>query len=223
MISVAIDGPAGAGKSTVAKEVAKKLEFIYVDTGAMYRTLALACIRENIPSEEESKIVEVCKKSKVELKYMNGNQIMFLNGEDVSSQIRTEKVSSMTSIISSYEEVRSVLINLQRELAAKNNVIMDGRDIGTFVLPNADLKIYLTASSKERARRRYNQLKETGTLTSTIEKIEEEIIERDNRDMNRKAAPLKRAEDAKYFDTSDITQEEVVDKLTFMIEEKIKE
>lgn len=220
MISVAIDGPAGAGKSTVAKEVSARLKYIYVDTGAMYRTLALACIRENIPSDDEEKIVKVCKSSKVSIRYENGEQIMFLNDENVNEFIRTEKVSSMTSIISAYGGVRETLIEMQRNLAKENNIIMDGRDIGTYVLPNANVKIYLTASAGTRAVRRYKQLLEKG-LDGNLEEIEKEIMERDTRDMNRAVAPLKLAEDAVYVDTSEMTQDEVVKNLVELITSRI--
>lgn len=219
MISVAIDGPAGAGKSTVAKEVSEKLGYLYVDTGAMYRTLALACIRNNIDYKEEEKIVAICKGCKVNIEYVNGEQVMFLNDENVNKDIRTEQVSQMTSIISAYQGVRNTLIDMQRELAKTNNILMDGRDIGTFVLPNADVKIYLTASSKTRAMRRFKQLKEKG-LEGSLEEIEKDIIERDNRDMNREVAPLKIAEDANFIDTSDMTQQEAVDRIIELIKTK---
>lgn len=220
MISVAIDGPAGAGKSTVAKEVSAKLNYIYVDTGAMYRTLALACLRNNIDSGDEENIVKICKASKVSIKYENGEQIMFLNGENVNDYIRTEQVSSMTSIISAYGQVRETLIEMQRNLAKENNIIMDGRDIGTHVLPGAKVKIYLTASAKTRARRRYKQLLEKG-ISGNPEEIEKEIMERDTRDMNREVAPLKIAEDAVYIDTSDMSQIEVVNSLVELIKSRI--
>ena len=219
MISVAIDGPAGAGKSTVAKEVSENLGYLYVDTGAMYRTLALACIRNNIDYKDEEKIVEICKSCRVSIDYVNGEQVMFLNGENVNKDIRTEKVSQMTSIISAYQGVRNTLIDMQRELAKTNNILMDGRDIGTFVLPNADVKIYLTASSKTRAMRRYKQLQEKG-IEGSLEDIEKDIIERDNRDMNREVAPLKIAEDANFIDTSEMTQKDAVECIIKLIKSK---
>lgn len=220
MISVAIDGPAGAGKSTVAKEVAVSLGYLYVDTGAMYRTLALACIRNNVDSKDQEKIVEICKANKVKIDYLDGEQVMFLNDENVNDQIRTEQVSQMTSIISAYQEVRNILIDMQRELSITNNILMDGRDIGSFVLPNANIKIYLTASSKTRAERRFKQLLEKGTECS-LEDIEKDIIERDTRDMNRDVSPLKVAEGAIVIDTSDMTQKEAVEYLINLIKSKV--
>lgn len=220
MISVAIDGPAGAGKSTVAKEVSSKLKYIYVDTGAMYRTLALACIRNGISPDDEEGVVKICKASKVSIKYQDGEQTMFLNDENVNAYIRTEQVSSVTSKISAFGEVRETLIEIQRNLAIENNIIMDGRDIGTHVLPNANVKIYLTASACTRALRRYKQLQEKG-IDGNLEEIEREIIERDNRDMNREVAPLKVADDAIFVDTSEMTQEEVVNNLIDLINSRI--
>lgn len=208
--SIAIDGPAGAGKSTVAKRIAKRLNFIYVDTGAMYRALALHFIRNNISSDERDKIEEACKYADITIEYVNGEQQVILNGENVSSLIRTEEVGNMASASSVYPPVRLKLVELQRALAAKADVVMDGRDIGTYVLPNADLKIYLTASSAERARRRHLELKERG-IDADINEIEKDIIERDKRDMNREFAPLRKAEDAVLVDSSDMTIDEVTE------------
>lgn len=208
--SIAIDGPAGAGKSTVAKRIAKHLNFIYVDTGAMYRALALHFIRNNISSDERDKIEEACKYADITIEYVNGEQQVILNGENVSGLIRTEEVGNMASASSVYPPVRLKLVELQRALAAKADVVMDGRDIGTYVLPNADLKIYLTASSAERARRRHLELKERG-IDADINEIEKDIIERDKRDMNREFAPLRKAEDAVLVDSSDMTIDEVTE------------
>lgn len=212
MYNIAIDGPAGAGKSTIAKMVAKKLAFIYVDTGAMYRAMALYFLRQNIDAKDEQKIAAACEQITVTITYQDGEQQVLLNGENVNAFIRTEEVSMMTSDTSKYPAVRQKLLHLQRELAAANNVIMDGRDIGTCVLPDAELKIYLTASASERARRRYLEQKEGG-MESDLAQIEKDIIARDEQDMNREIAPLKQAEDAIYLDTSDMTIEEVVAKI----------
>ena len=209
MYNIAIDGPAGAGKSTIAKMAAKKLDFIYVDTGAMYRAMALYFLRREIDAKDEKKIAEACEHINVTIAYQEGEQQVLLNGENVNAFIRTEEVSMMTSNTSKYPAVREKLLYLQRELAAANNVIMDGRDIGTCVLPDAELKIYLTASASERAKRRYLEQKERG-VESDLAQIERDIIARDEQDMNREIAPLKQAEDAIYLDTSDMTIEEVV-------------
>lgn len=206
--SIAIDGPAGAGKSTIAKRIAKHLNFIYVDTGAMFRALALYFIRNNISPDEKEKIKNACNNADITIEYLNGEQQVILNGENVSHLIRTEEVGNMASAASVYPSVRLKLVELQRNLAKKANVVMDGRDIGTYVLPNADLKIYLTAGSSERARRRYLELKERG-IAADISEIEKDIIERDKRDMNRDFAPLRQAEDAILIDSSDMTIEEV--------------
>ena len=186
--SIAIDGPAGAGKSTIAKKIAKKLDFIYVDTGAMYRALALYFIRNKISSNDKEQIEKACDRVDVTIEYKDGEQQVLLNGENVSGLIRTEEVGNMASASSVYPVVRLKLVELQRSLASKANVVMDGREIGTFVLPEANLKIYLTASSEERARRRFLELKEKG-IAADIGEIEKDIIERDSRDMNRKFAP----------------------------------
>ena len=213
----AIDGPAGAGKSTIAKMAAKKLDFIYVDTGAMYRAMALYFLRREIDAKDEKKIAEACEHINVTIAYQEGEQQVLLNGENVNAFIRTEEVSMMTSNTSKYPAVREKLLYLQRELAAANNVIMDGRDIGTCVLPDAELKIYLTASASERAKRRYLEQKERG-VESDLAQIERDIIARDEQDMNREIAPLKQAEDAIYLDTSDMTIEEVVTKIVSLVQ-----
>lgn len=215
--NIAIDGPAGAGKSTIAKMAAKKLDFIYVDTGAMYRAMALYFLRREIDAKDEKKIAEACEHINVTIAYQEGEQQVLLNGENVNALIRTEEVSMMTSNTSKYPAVREKLLYLQRELAAANNVIMDGRDIGTCVLPDAELKIYLTASASERAKRRYLEQKERG-VESDLAQIERDIIARDEQDMNREIAPLKQAEDAIYLDTSDMTIEEVVTKIVSLVQ-----
>ncbi|RHQ14980.1 (d)CMP kinase [Clostridium sp. AM49-4BH] len=217
MYNIAIDGPAGAGKSTIAKMAAKKLDFIYVDTGAMYRAMALYFLRREIDAKDEKKIAEACEHINVTIAYREGEQQVLLNGENVNAFIRTEEVSMMTSNTSKYPAVREKLLYLQRELAAANNVIMDGRDIGTCVLPDAELKIYLTASASERAKRRYLEQKERG-VESDLAQIERDIIARDEQDMNREIAPLKQAEDAIYLDTSDMTIEEVVTKIVSLVQ-----
>ena len=211
-MNIAIDGPAGAGKSTIAKRVAKELGFIYVDTGAMYRTMALYCIRQGIAASEEARVNEAVDSITVSIGYEDGAQHVYLNDEDVTGLIRTEEVSAMTSSISVYPKVREKLLDLQRDLAASQDVIMDGRDIGTNVLPNAELKVYLTASVEERASRRYKELMEKGE-TCRLEEIQAEIAERDERDMNREIAPLKQAEDAVYLDTSHMSIDQVVEEL----------
>ena len=217
MYNIAIDGPAGAGKSTIAKIVAKDLGFIYVDTGAMYRTLALACFRDGIDTSDEAAVVAKCESVEVTLGYEDGEQKVFLNGEDVSTEIRREEIGNLTSTIAVYPGVRAILVKLQKDLASKNNVVMDGRDIGTAVLPNADLKIYLTASVETRAKRRYDQLLENGQ-TGDLKEIEKDIEDRDYRDMNREVSPLTQAEDAVLVDSSNMTIEEVVNKIISLTE-----
>lgn len=208
--NIAIDGPAGAGKSTIAKTVAKKLGFIYVDTGAMYRAMALYLIRKGISPEDEASIGEVCADADITIRYQDGTQQVILNGEDVSGLIRTEEVGNMASATSVYPVVRAQLLDLQRNLAASADVIMDGRDIGTCILPGADAKVFLTASTTVRAMRRYKELAQKG-VTCNLEEIEQDIIERDQRDMNRETAPLKQAEDAVLLDSSQMSIAEVID------------
>lgn len=217
MYNIAIDGPAGAGKSTIAKIVAKELGFIYVDTGAMYRTMALACYRDGIRADEEEKVVEKCGKVHISLKYENGVQKVYLDDEDVSTLIRQEEIGNMTSVIAVYGPVRQILVAMQQELAGKNNVVMDGRDIGTAVLPSADLKIYLTASARTRAERRYKELLEKGQ-SCNIDEIEKDIRERDFRDMNREISPLVQAEDAVLVDSSDMDIEQVVETIKKLVD-----
>ena len=219
MFNIAIDGPAGAGKSTIAKKVAKELDFIYVDTGAMYRSMALYLIRKGVKAEEKNKIIELLPEIHVTLAYVEGEQHVYLNKEEVSSLIRNEEVSQMTSSVSTIPEVREALLSLQRNLAKENNVLMDGRDIGTCVLPNAELKIYLTASTKVRAKRRYDEMIEKG-MECNLKELEASIKERDYRDMNREIAPLKQAEDAVFLDTSDMNIEEVVNAIIRLVKER---
>jgi len=207
--SIAIDGPAGAGKSTIAKSVAKNLGFIYVDTGAMYRAMGLYFLRHFIDASDTIKIEEACKEVDVTIEYKDGEQIVVLNGENVNGFIRTEEVGNMASITSVNRAVRLKLVELQQSLASKTNVVMDGRDIGTYVLPNASLKIYLTASSSERANRRWLELTSKG-IPSNSDEIEKDIIERDHRDMTREFAPLRQAEDAILIDSSNMTIVEVI-------------
>lgn len=208
-MNIAIDGPAGAGKSTIAKKLAKELGFIYVDTGAMYRAMAYYFLQNGIASDDEAAIAKACPAVDVTIAYENGEQQVLLNGENVNGVIRTEQVGNMASATSVYPVVRKKLVELQQELAAKADVIMDGRDIGTCVLPNAQVKIYLTASSKTRATRRYEELTAKGE-SCDLKEIEKDIIERDYRDMHRETSPLKQAEDAVLVDSSDLTIDEVV-------------
>ena len=207
--NVAIDGPAGAGKSTIAKLVAKEKGYIYVDTGAMYRGLAIHFIKRGLKAEDIKGIVEACKDAEVSIVYENDVQQIYLNGENVTAMLRTEEVGNMASKTSAIPAVREKLLELQRTLAREKDVIMDGRDIGTNILPNADVKIYLTASVETRATRRYKELLEKGEIC-VYEEIAQDIKERDERDMNREIAPLKQAEDAILVDSSEMTIEEVV-------------
>ena len=216
--NIAIDGPAGAGKSTIAKKLAKDLGYIYVDTGAMYRAMAYYFLQHGIKPEDEKAISDACPKVDVTIKYVNGEQQVILNGENISGKIRTEEVGNMASATSVYPIVRTKLVDLQRQLAAKENVIMDGRDIGTVVLPDANVKIFLTSSSKVRARRRFDELTEKG-IQCDFDEIERDIIERDKRDMNRETSPLKQAEDAVLLDSSELDIDGVVEKMKEIIKE----
>lgn len=214
--NIAIDGPAGAGKSTIAKKAAKELSYVYVDTGAMFRAMALYCIQNGVNKEDESAVSDACEKINVSISYENGEQQVLLNGENVNGLIRTEEVGNTASVISAYGKVRSKLLELQRELAAVQNVIMDGRDIGTCVLPNAQVKIYLTASVETRGQRRFLELQEKGQACS-LEEICADIRDRDYRDMHRDIAPLKQAEDAVLVDSSDMTIDEVVARILELV------
>lgn len=218
-MNIAIDGPAGAGKSTIAKRLAKKLGFIYVDTGAMYRAMAYYFLQHDISSEDQQAVEAACPDIRVTIEYQDGEQQVLLNGENVNAYIRTEQVSLMTSKVSQYPKVREKLVSLQKQLAAEQNVIMDGRDIGTCVLPDADAKIYLTASVKERATRRYKEQIEKG-MQADLSEIEADIEKRDYQDMHREVSPLCQAEDAVLVDSSDMTIKEVVEEIIRIFEEK---
>ena len=209
-INIAIDGPSGVGKSTIAKLLASELGYVYIDTGAMFRTLAVYFTDLGIDAADREKIVAALDHIEIGISYIDGVQHMFANGQDVTDRLRTEAVSSMASVTSQYGEVRGKLLEMQRELASKENVIMDGRDIGTVVLPDAQVKVFLTASAKVRAKRRYDQLQAAGKLEgATFEDILRDQEERDYRDTHREIAPLKPADDARVIDTSDMTKEEV--------------
>ena len=211
--NVAIDGPAGAGKSTIAKAVAKELNLIYVDTGAMYRAVALYMLREGVDLTDREKVAGKCALADVTIRYEDGVQVVLLNGENVNAFLRTEEVGEAASVISPIPQVRKNMVALQKSLAAKSDCIMDGRDIGTCVLPRAELKIYLTASSQVRARRRYDELRAKGE-SCDLNKIKADIEDRDYRDMHREESPLRQADDAVVVDTSDKTVEEVIASVT---------
>ncbi len=220
--SIAIDGPSGAGKSSMARTIAEKYGFIYVDTGAIYRTVGLAAHRRGISCSDEPAIAKLLPELKIEMKYDgSGEQRMYLDGDDVSSDIRLPEISICASDVSALPAVREFLLEMQRSMARTNNVIMDGRDIGTVVLPDADVKIFLTASSAARAHRRLLQLMEKG-INADFDKVLEEIEYRDNQDSSREVAPLRAADDAVLVDTSDIGIEETVALLSSIIEEKLK-
>lgn len=208
--SIAIDGPAGAGKSTIAKNIAKELGFIYVDTGAMYRAMAVYFLDNNIDTDNETAIEKACENVSINIIYDNGVQQVILNDENITGRLRTEEVGNTASKTAVYAPVRKKLVELQQQLAATTNVVMDGRDIGTCVLPNATCKIYLTASVDTRALRRFNELKEKG-IEADIEDIKKDIADRDYRDMNREVSPLKQAEDAVLVDSSDMNITEVTE------------
>lgn len=217
--NIAIDGPAGAGKSTIAKKLAKELGFIYVDTGAMYRAMALYFLRSGIAKEDEAAISKAAREVDVTIRYENGEQQVLLNGENVNGLIRKEEVGNTASVTSAYREVRKKLVELQQQLAEQADVIMDGRDIGTVVLPKAQVKIYLTASVETRAKRRYDELTEKGQ-NCDLKEIEQDIADRDYRDMNREISPLKQAEDAVLVDTSNMGIEEVVETIKSIYKER---
>lgn len=218
--NIAIDGPAGAGKSTIAKLVAKELSFIYVDTGAMYRAMALYLLRQKTDPENAEEIARQCKGADISIEYKDGEQVVFLNQENVNAFLRLEEVGNMASVSSANPSVRAHLLELQRNLAKQNSVVMDGRDIGTTILPHADVKIYLTASAETRARRRYLELTEKG-ISCNIHEIQKDIEERDLRDMNRKVSPLRQAEDAVLVDSSDMDISQVVKRILQIYTEKI--
>lgn len=221
MISIAIDGPAGAGKSTIAKEISKKLGYIYIDTGAMYRAIGLFVLENNIETKDIKRVISLLPLIDLKIKFIDNTQRVFLNGEDVSDKIRQPEVSMAASDVSAIKEVRAFLLDLQKDMAVKNNVLMDGRDIGTVVLPNADVKIFLTASNEERAKRRYNQLKSQGKKI-VYQDVLDDIIKRDYNDSHRDIAPLKPADDAIIVNTTLDTLEESVNRILSIIKEKIK-
>ncbi len=219
--SVAIDGPAGAGKSTIAKLISREMGYIYVDTGAMYRAMAVYFSKNKVNPEDESAINEAVKNVNIKIEYQNGEQQVILNGENVTGLLRTEETGNMASKTSKYKEVRSKLVELQRELAKTTDVVMDGRDIGTTVLPDAFVKIYLTASSDARAKRRYDELVAKGEQCD-LSAIKEDIEKRDYQDMHREISPLKQAEDAVLLDTSDMNIEQVVAAMRDIIDNAVK-
>lgn len=220
-MNIAIDGPAGAGKSTIAKALAKELNMIYVDTGAMYRAIGLYCTRKNIAGDDVQAIEAECENINVSIVYENGEQVVCLNGENVNDQIRTAQAGAMASAVSVHGKVRAKMVELQKKLAADTSVVMDGRDIGTVVLPNAEVKIYLTASSEVRAKRRFDELIAKGQECD-LTALQKEIEERDYRDMNREISPLKKADDAVELDTSDMSIEEVVAAMLQIVKNKIE-
>ena len=217
--NIAIDGPAGAGKSTIAKKLAKDLGYIYVDTGAMYRAMAYYSLMNNIKSDDVEMISKACQNVEISIVYKDGEQQVILNGENINAYIREEKVGNMASATSVYPVVREKLVELQRQLAKRENVVMDGRDIGTVVLPDANVKIFLTASSKVRAKRRYDELTAKG-ISCDIDEIEKDIIDRDERDMNRETSPLRQADDAVFLDSSYMDIDEVVNAMKDIIKDK---
>ena len=217
-MNIAIDGPAGAGKSTIAKMVAKKKGFVYVDTGAMYRAIGLYFMNEGVDAEDSARVMAALSAISIEIKYEHEEQQVYLNGANVSKEIRQEAVGNMASRVATKQAVRDKLLSLQRDLANKQDVVMDGRDIGTFVLPNAEVKIFLTASVETRANRRYTELIEKG-VSADIEEIKRDIEARDYQDMHRDIAPLKQADDAYYLDSSFMTIDEVADTICQRIPE----
>ena len=219
--NIAIDGPAGAGKSTIAKKVAKELSFIYVDTGAMYRAMAYYLLSQGIKGDEQEAIAEKCQGADISIEYKDGEQIVILNGENVNGVIRTEEVGNMASVSSANPKVREHLLKLQRTLAASNDVVMDGRDIGTTILPDAEVKIYLTASPETRAKRRALEYEQKG-IACDINQICQDIIARDLRDMNREISPLKQAEDAVLVDSSEMGIDEVVNAILHVYRQKVQ-
>jgi cytidylate kinase len=220
-IKIAIDGPAGAGKSTIAKIVAKQLGFIYIDTGAMYRAVALKAIKNNIDTKDTDKVCSILHDLDIDIKYDNNGQVVFLDGQDVTQEIRTPEVSIGASNVAAIPEVRIKLVELQRKLAASNNVIMDGRDIGTYVLPDADIKIFLTASVEDRAKRRYEEMIAKNSFCS-LEEVKKDIEYRDKNDSSRAFAPLKIAEDAVVIDTTGNELEESTNIVLQLIKERLQ-
>jgi cytidylate kinase len=218
--SVAIDGPSGAGKSTVAKSIAKKLQYLYLDTGAMYRTVGLAAEKKGVPHKDEERLRSLLQDTKIELQYTQQGQKMLLNGEDVSQKIRTPEISIAASDVSTVPFVREYLLGMQRNIARNNNVIMDGRDIGTVVLPDADVKIFLTASPEARTKRRLQELLEKGVKTD-YNTVYKDIQARDNQDLHRASAPLRMADDAVLLDTTEMSLQESIEAALQIIMEKL--
>ena len=218
---IALDGPAGAGKSTIAKQVARRENLIYIDTGAMYRAMSLLMLQNGIPLNDAEKIGQECSRAQIDISYENGEQAVFLNGENVDAFLREERVGNAASAVSAVPRVRERLVQLQRELAESADVVMDGRDIGTVVLPDADLKIFLTASSRVRAERRYRELQEKG-IEADLKTIQRDIEERDHRDMTRETSPLRQAEDAVVIDSSMMTVDEVIQNILDLIQSRRK-
>ena len=219
-VNIAVDGPSGAGKSTLARRLAAKLGYIYVDTGALYRAIALCMLRRN--AETENQIISSLPEISVTIRYQDGEQHVIANGEDVSALIRTPEVTMAASRVSAIPEVRQFLFDLQQELARTNSVVMDGRDIGTVVLPDADVKIFLTATPEKRAMRRYLEMQEKHIAGQTYEEVLADVIRRDEQDMNREIAPLKQAEDAVLVDTSELTLDESEQALLKVCKEKLE-
>lgn len=218
--SIAIDGPAGAGKSSIAKKLASKLECIYIDTGAMYRSVGFYCIKQGIDYCDELKVSESMSHIQLELQAGEKGQLIFLNGEDVSTAIRSSEVAASASKVATYGKVRSALVEMQRNMQSAVSVVMDGRDIGTVVMPNATLKIFLTASVEERAQRRYREYVEKGIEVS-LDQLTQEIIDRDYQDTHREISPLKKAEDAVELDTTFMTIDEIVDYISKLLEARL--
>jgi len=219
-IQIAIDGPSGAGKSTMAKIISKKLGILYLDTGSMYRAVALKAIRQGIDTRDREKVAAIMPDIRIDISYVDGSQRVFLDGEDITGSIRTNEVSMGASNVSAFPDVRERLVELQRKIADNTGVIMDGRDIGTHVLPNADVKIFLTASVEERARRRYEELKEKGLLDKTLDQLIEEIKTREYNDSTRQHSPLRQAEDAILLDTSHLNIDQAVQKILEIIDKR---
>jgi cytidylate kinase len=220
-IQIAIDGPSGAGKSTMAKIVSKKLGILYLDTGAMYRAVALKAIKAGIDTKDSAALAKMVEDIDIRIDYKDEQQKIYLDGEDVTGDIRTPEVTVGSSNVAVFPEVRAKMVELQREIAKKNSVVMDGRDIGTHVLPNAEVKIFLTASAEDRAKRRYEELKEKGALKQTFEELMREMEYRDKNDSSRKASPLKKAEDAVLLDTSGLSIEESAKKILEIVRTRI--
>lgn len=219
-IAIAIDGPAGAGKSTIAKAISKKIGIVYLDTGAMYRTVALKAIRSDVDTKDESALENIVRDIDIKIEYKDGSQHVLLEGEDVSGLIRTHEISMGASNVATIVPVRLKMVELQQRIAEETSVVMDGRDIGTYVLPNADLKIFLTASADERAKRRFLEMQEKGDNSATLEEIKSDIIRRDENDSKREFAPLKKADDAIEIDSTQYSIDEVLAEIFKLLEQK---